>query len=146
MKRVKEVFRPRGIDRALFAILAALHVANGLYLVGPWYLDQTDSTASPLIAMFDNSWGVATYGTLLLVDGLALMYVAATGSSRTTTFITENALLAGFLLRLYSLIGVLVVVESWRPPAYLSHISTVAALGAYWVWVKVSVRNVRPIS
>ena len=144
MKRVKEVYRPRGIDRALFAILAALYVANGLYLVGPWYLDQNDGS-QPLLTVFTNGWAVATYGVLLIVDGLALAYTAASGVGRVHSFITQNALLVGFLLRLYALIGVLMVAESWRPPSYLGHMATVAALGTYWVWVKVSVRNVRPI-
>ena len=140
MGKVKNVYRPREIDRAIYAILAALHVANGLYLIGPWYLDVTDEGRAPLISLFNSSAAVIVYGSLLLVNGLMLTYAAAGKSSRLHTFITENGLLSGFLMRLYALIGVFLVATSWRPPSYLSHFATVLALGAYWLWVKVSVR------
>lgn len=143
MKREREVFRPRAIDRAMFAILATLHVANGLYLVGPWYLDETDTGKAPLIAMFNSMWAVVIYGGLLLFNGLMLFYATAGRSGRRHTFMTELAMLWGFLLRLYALIGVFLVAESWKPPSYLSHVATVAMLGAYWVWVKVNVRPVQ---
>lgn len=140
MKRKRSgVYQPRAIDRALFGILAGLHVLNGLYLVGPWYLTEGDMGGAPLFALFSSSTAVIAYGVLLFMDGLALIYASA-GRGVNYTRILSSALLAGFLLRLYALIGVFISLESWRPPAYLSHVATVCALGSYWLWVKFCVR------
>lgn len=136
-------FRPRAIDRAVFAILATLHVANGVYLFGPWYLDETESGKTPLITLFNSEQAVSAYGLLLFIDGLILFYASAgRGGSRLYTRIVSSALLLGFLARLYALIGTFLTIDSWRPPTYLSHVATVLLLGSYWVWVKV---NARPI-
>ena len=141
MKR--EDLQLRRIDRIVFGILATLHVANGVYLVGPWYLNESETGKAPLLAMFNSDNAVIVYGILLFIDGLVLLYASAGRSVRRFyTQIVSYALLAGFLLRLYALIGVALTLESWRPPSYLSHAATVVLLGAYWVWLKV---NVRPI-
>lgn len=139
MKVKKGVFKPRLIDRFMFCILAVLHVANGVYLIGPWYLDTWDDGGkAPLHSMFNSDLAVSIYGVCLLIDGLVLLYAAASRrANRFYTVITANALVVGFLLRLYSLIGTILVLESWRPPSYLSHIATVAMCGALWVWVRV---------
>ena len=134
-------YTPRAIDRAIFAILAVLHIANGLYLVGPWYLDETDSGKQPLINLFNSDTAVSVFGLLLLVDGLFLLYATAGRGARALyTRLVSGALLSGFALRLYSLIGVLITIDSWRPPSYLSQTASVFILGAYWVWVRVSAR------
>lgn len=135
-------YRPRTIDRAIFAILGLLHIANGLYLVGPWYLDETESGKAPLISLFNSDEAVVIYGTLLLLDGVALLYTGlAKKYSRRYTKILSNALLFGFLLRLYALIGVLLIIDSWRPPSYLSQMASVSILAAYWIWVRVRART-----
>lgn len=137
-------FRPRAIDRAVFAILATLHVVNGLYLIGPWYLDVTESGKAPLLTLFNSDKAVVIYGSVLLANGLVLLYAAAGKSAhRFYTRLTSGALLSGFLLRLYALIGVFLTVESWRPPSYLSHIATVTLLAAYWLWVRVYARPIQ---
>lgn len=142
MERMK--FRPRTVDRFIFCVLAILHIANGLYLVGPWYLEETASGKSPLLSLFNDDKAVAWYGFLLLIDGLFLLYASASASTRRFyTRIVSGALLAGFLLRLYSLIGVLLTIESWRPPGYLSQMASVAFLGIYWVWVRVNARVIQ---
>lgn len=122
-----------------------LHMANGLYLSSPFYLDNWDVVGkSPLVNLFSNSSAVLVYGVLLFLNGVSLLYVTAGKStSRYYTRITNHALLGGFLLRLFSLIGVFLTLETWRPPTYLSHVTTVLLLGAYWVWVKVSVRTIQ---
>lgn len=134
-------YRPRAIDRAIFAILAVLHIANGLYLIGPWYLDNDEAGKRPLANLFNSDLAVGIFGALLLIDGLFLLYATfGRGERRIYTRLVSGALLSGFALRLYSLIGVLLTVESWRPPSYLSQTATVFILGAYWVWVRVSAR------
>lgn len=134
-------YKPRAIDRAVFAILAFLHVANGVYLIGPWYLDETESGKAPLISMFNSDNAVSVYGVLLVLDGLLLIYASAgRGARKNYTRLVNSALLYGFVLRLYALIGVFLTIESWRPPSYLSHTASVLILGSYWVWVKVSAR------
>lgn len=146
-RRVTRKYHPRGIDRILFGILALLHVANGLYLVGPWYLDEwEDAGAAPLQNLFNSDLAVVIYGAFLLINGLFLVY-GALGKSvkRWYSSILSITLLSGFLVRLYSFIGVVLVLESWRPPAYLSHFATVIVLGAYWVWMRVERRNVRTV-
>lgn len=137
-------FRPRSIDRAAFAILGMLHVANGVYLIGPWYLDETESGKAPLISMFNSDIAVTLYGVLLLVDGLALIYASAGSSVRQLyTSVLSGALFSGFLIRLYTLIGVFLTVDSWRPPSYLSHVATVSLLVVYWLWVRAHARTVQ---
>jgi hypothetical protein len=139
----RSIFRPRTVDRAIFAILALLHICNGVYLVGPWYIQQDGAIKAPLYHLFSDSTAVAAYGLLLLIDGLFLLHCAFAEPSKKVTVILDNALIAGFLLRLYALVGVFLTLESWRPPSYLSHISTVFVLGAMWVWVRVSERTTR---
>lgn len=142
MRALKD-YRPRPIDRTIFAILAVLHIANGLYLTGPWYLDETNHGQAPLITMFNSSVAAIVYGAILLIDGLALFYASAGRGARLYTQVVSGALLTGFLLRLYALIGVFMTSESWRPPGYLSHLATVMMLGAYWIWVRVNVKSIR---
>jgi hypothetical protein len=133
-------FQPKAADRAIFAILALLHICNGVYLVGPWYLDDIGAEKAPLYSLFIDHDAVAAYGVLILLDGLFLAYAATAKVSWFNTKITANALLAGFLLRLYSLIGVFLTIDSWRPPSYLSHIATVCILGVMWILVRISER------
>lgn len=142
-EKLRGVFSPRPIDRVVLGILAVLGLTNAAYLVGPWYLDETADGKAPLLSMFNSHTAVIVYGVFVFIEAAALLYASAGVTSRVHTIVTENALLAGFLLRLYALIGVGLTLESWRPPSYLSHAATVAILGAYWVWVKVSVRPVQ---
>ncbi len=145
MRKMRGAYRPRAIDRAVFAILAVLHTASALYLVGPWYLTDWDEEGkAPLTQVFHNETAVTVYGGFLLLNGLALIYATAGRSAhRYYTTITSSALLTGFLLRLYALIGVIAALESWRPPSYLSQLATVALCGAYWVWIKVHARPIQ---
>lgn len=134
-------FKPRQIDRAVFAILGLLHVANGVYLTGPWYLDETESGKAPLISMFNSDTAVTLYGVLLFIDGLILIYASAgRGVRQLYTRIVSGALFFGFLIRLYALIGVFITIDSWRPPSYLSHLATVMLLASYWLWVRAHAR------
>lgn len=138
-------FKPSPIDRAIFGILAVLHMASGVYLSSPFYLDTWDEVGkAPLANLFNSDTAVVIYGVLLFLNGIALLY-SASGKSATRfyTRITSAALLSGFLMRLYSFIGVAIALESWRPPSYLSHLATVFILGAYWVWIKVNGRTVQ---
>jgi hypothetical protein len=143
--KTKRAFVPRTIDRSVFAILAVLHMASAVYLIGPFYLEvDVQGARAPLMTLFNSSLAVTTYGWALLINGLALLYASA--GKRGTKFvsytaITSGVLLSGFLLRLYSLIGVILALESWRPPQYLSHAATVLILGSYWVYVKVMSRE-----
>lgn len=145
MRTERGAFRPRIIDRAMFAILACLHVASGMYLSGPWYLDTWDEGGkAPLANAFNSDTAVVIYGVLLFLNGLVLLYASAGDSiNRWYGRITSTALLTGFLMRLYSLIGVAIALESWRPPNYLSHLATVFILGSYWVWVRVNDRTIQ---
>lgn len=145
MMQRRGAFKPRIIDRIVFGIVAVLHLANGVYLVGPWYLPNWSGDGkAPLNLVFNSESIVQVYGLVLFINGLALLYISAEKSTRRFyTAITSTTLLSGFLLRLYSLIGVVMVLDSWRPPSYLSHVATVVLLGAYWIWVKVSVRTIQ---
>lgn len=150
MKRKKGsdyVWEPRFIDKVVLGVLGTLHLANGAYLIGPWYLDTwVDEGKAPLQTLFNSGTAVAIYGAFLFFNGLFLYYASAGRTQdRWYTPIVKYTLLTGFLARFYSLIGVVIVLESWRPPSYLSHTATVLILGSYWVWVKVDTRNVRPI-
>lgn len=137
-------YRPRPLDRSILAILATLHVASGLYLSSPFYLEVTDEGKSPLMTLFNSSIAVIIYGVILVLDGLALYFSAfAKHTLRFYTTITSNALLVGFLVRLYSFIGVAAALNSWRPPNYLSHLATVFILGAYWVSVRLNGRTIQ---
>jgi hypothetical protein len=141
MKRATVVYNPRTIDRAIFSILAALMLFVGLYIVGPWYLDETLGSKSPLLALLDSNIALILYGTLTIIDGIALVYSAA-GKGLTHSRIMSHALLAGFLIRLYALIGQILTLHSWRPPSYLTQVVIVLLFGVMWVWVKV---NAKPI-
>ena len=145
MKKQRGSWTPRALDRAILGILAMLHMASGLYLSSPFYLDTWDEVnKAPLANLFNSNTAVVIYGVILFANGLALMYSAAGNSAhRFYTTITSTALLSGFLMRLYSFIGVAIALESWRPPNYLSHLATVFILGAYWVTVRVSVRTIQ---
>ena len=137
----REGFKPRSVDKFIISTIGMLHILNGLYLVGPWYLDETESGKAPLVTMFNSNTAVIVYGSLLLIDGLILFF--SLNKKLCSTRIVSNALLAGFLLRLYALIGVFLTIDSWRPPSYLSHITTVLITGAMWVWIKVSERTIQ---
>jgi hypothetical protein len=139
--RGKGSFVPRPIDRAVFGILAALFAANSIYLVGPWYLDTPYGQHSALYSLFANHTGVILYGVLVCFDSLALIFAAASkGGNVVYSRVVANALLAGFLLRLYSFIGVMAALDSWRPPDYLSHFATILLCGAFFLWVRLSER------
>lgn len=141
MSKVTGTYTPRSVDRAVYAILAAVCITNGGYVVGPWYLDTNGAEQAPLVALFNDDLLVYVFGIAVIVVGLALAWAsAARGANRRYSIILTNALLLGFLLRLYSLIGVMVTLESWRPPNYISHIATLLITGAFWVWVKVNDR------
>lgn len=142
MKQDK-VFTPRPIDRAVIFVLAVLLVATAIYVIGPWYLDETDPTKAPLTYIFKDDQLVVFFGILTLINGLLLLYASTlkAASVRNTKFLGYT-LLAGFLLRLYSIIGVMITIESWRPPAFLSHFATVSIFAVYWLWVK---SDARPI-
>lgn len=131
----------------VFGVMAMLHVTNGLYLVGPWYLDEWNETGkAPLYNLFNSNDAVVSYGAFLVLNGLLLFYASAGRSDRRFyTPILSGTLLTGFLVRLYSLIGTLMILESWRPPSYLSHAATVLMLGAYWVLIRVDSNNVRTV-
>lgn len=136
-----KVFVPRSIDRAIFAILAALHVANGAYLIGPWYLDEYESGKAPLYDMFNSDLAVSTYGAVLFLNGVVLLTLSCVRHThKHYAAVLGITLLTGFLMRLYAFIAVLMIVESWRPPSYLSHLASVGILGSYWVWVRLSGR------
>lgn len=145
MREKRGAYRPRYVDRAVFAILAVLHMANGAYVTGPWYLDTWDEVGkAPLQNAFNSDAAVSVYGALLFLNGIALMYAAvAKSATKGYTQTLSYTLVSGFLLRLYAFIGVMVALESWRPPSYASHLATVFILGAYWVWVRVNVRPVQ---
>lgn len=132
-------YMPSELERVIYCILSVLHIVNGIYLIGPWYLDETEIGKAPLITMFNSDVAVSIYGVLLFINGIALLY-ASFGRGRRYLNIVKGALLSGFLLRLYALIGVFLTINSWRPPSYLSHIATVAIIGAMWVWVKINER------
>lgn len=134
-------FVPRTIDRAIVGILAALYMAAGSYYLGPWYLEQDDGVKSSLNQIFNGTGPVTFFGVLLFIDGLILAYASAGKVSRTMTVILSSAMLAGFLLRLYSFIGVIITLDSWRPPQYLSHLATVLIAGAMWVYIRVHSRE-----
>lgn len=141
--RGKKEFVPRVIDRAMFGILAVLHGVTALYVLGPWYIDTHDTIETPLIDAFDNHLFLTAYGVLLLLDGLALAYITLKSKIAHYTAILSNVLMAGFLLRLFALIGVIASLETWRPPTYLSHAATIFIVGAYWIYVQTE-RDERP--
>lgn len=136
----KFAFSP--VDRAIIYILAALHAVNGLYLIGPWYI-TTDNFGgvgkSPLYSLFGDERAVKIYGVLLLLNALALAYSARRQGVR--FLVAGWAVLSGFFLRLYALIGVFLTLDWWLPPVYASHIATVGILGVYWIWVKYNERT-----
>lgn len=146
-RKQRRKYKPRVIDRVVFGVLATLQTFSGFYLAGPWYLDTWDEVGkAPLANLFNSDEAVAAYGIVMFINGLMLFYAAAgRAASRFYTTNVSFALLSGFLVRLYSLFGTLIILESWRPPTYLSQVATVLILGVYWVWVKVQVRNVRTI-
>lgn len=144
MKRKRGIFQPSVLDRIAFGILAALHLVGGLYVAGPWYVNIWYNSPAPLQAMFNSAGAVMLFGALLFVTGVGLVYATAgRGTRRYYRTITGSALLSGFLLQLYWLIGTILVLPSWRPPIYLSDIIVVVMLGAYWIWVRIHVRPVQ---
>lgn len=148
MRKKRGDFKPSPIDRITLGVLATVCIFAGVYVVGPWYLDEWASAVggkSPLFSLFNADLPILIYGAGLVSSGSLLMFVSLV--PHTVTHYTQlaiYALLIAFLFRLYALIGVFLTLESWRPPNYLSHIATVVLLGAYWVWVKVETRE-RPI-
>lgn len=138
----KEVYVPRIIDKAIFAILGMLMLLIGLYVVGPWYVDDTHGVKSPLLSLLESHIGLIGYGCLSIIDGIALLYATA-GDGEWHTRITSDALLAGFLLRLYALFGVILTLHSWKPPVYLVQGVVVLIFGAMWVWVRVNAKLIQ---
>lgn len=139
-KQERTQYVPRTIEKAIFAVLGLVVFLSGLYLIGPWYLpNDVAGDRAPIVNLLNSDISVKIYGSALVLDGLVLFYASA-GRGVYYTRIVANALLAGFLLRLYSLIGVFLTLESWRPPSYLSHAANVLLLGAMWVWIRVSER------
>lgn len=127
----------RPIDTANIRILGILHLVNGLYLIGPWYISTTTGgDDSPLFVLFGSVAAVKVFGSLLIIQATALLLTTVMGYRK----VLEWSLLSGFLLSLYSLIGVLSAMK-WLPPTYVSQAATVLILGAYWVWTR---RNGRP--
>lgn len=142
MQQRKVDYRPRIIDRAVFGLLAALHILSALYLVGPWYLETGDLGKSPLMNLFENPTAVIVYGVFVFMTGIGLLYATAANGKHYTTILSYS-LLVGFLLRLYALIGVIASLDSWRPPSYLSQSVIVLLMAAYWLWVKYCVRPIQ---
>ncbi len=135
-------YKPRTIDRVVFGILAVAFVTGAAYLIGPWYLTVTEGARTPLYAMINNHNIIILYGVLLFIDGLVLLYASVSdGNTRRYTHIVTNGLLVGFLLRLYSLIGVFLTLDSWKPPSYISQTAIVLITGSYWLWVRVNART-----
>lgn len=124
----------RSIDRYVIGLLAALLAASGLYLAGPWYLTEQTGGQSPIYAMFQSTVGTAIFGVIYIINGIALAWCVAQRGPVVKPFLA-CALFTGFLMRLYTLIGAILVLESWRPPNYLSALALVFAFGGYWVWV-----------
>lgn len=141
MKKNYGNFIPTPFERFVLVILGSLIGFGGLYVIGPWRLDEYADERSPLLIAFNNSDAVVVLGAVLIANGLAIMWTAfAKAARKGYTRLLSNLLLAGFLLRLYSLIAVLMVTESWRPPSYLSSAAIVVMLGAFWIWVNVNAR------
>ena len=140
MKREGRGYRLTAIDRAVILILSFVCVVNGVYLIGPWYLEvRRDGDAAPLYSLFNSEAAVSVYGALLLVVSSILIFLSfRMKTTAASTRVLAAALLGGFLLRLYSTIGALLATESWRPPTYISQVATVFLFGAYWLWVKVN--------
>lgn len=125
----------RTIDTAILRIIAFLHVCNGLYLIGPWYIrTNPEGDASPVYSLFNSHWSVVVFGILIMVSGFLLWY--SVGPRNKSDKFLSNTLIVGFGLRLYSLVGVLLTIKSFLPPSYLSQAAAIAVLGAYWLWVK----------
>ena len=140
-RKKRGVWKPTPFERAVVSIIGSLFIFNGAYLVGPWYLTVTDDGAqAPLFSLFNSDTAVQIYGVLLLVDGLALLFASGVLKRMFNARIVRNAVLAGFLLRLYSLIGVFLTLESWRPPSYASHTATVMITAALWLWIRFNER------
>lgn len=144
MKKKRGVYKPTFIDRVMFGIMAAVCIAAGSYAAGPWYLDKNNGDNAPLISLFIDSQVLFAYGIAVVVVGFALIYACVGRSTnRMYTTITSIALLTGFLLRLYSLIGVMITLETWRPPSYITQIAFVLVMGSYWLWVSFNARPSR---
>lgn len=128
--------RLRPIDRWIIGLLAALVAASGLYLVGPWYLEtKPDGDPNPVFYLVNNVYVVKGIGAGMIIAAGFMGWAARAGVARVK--VLSSALFAAFLLRLFTLMGTLLTIESWRPPGYLSPLFTVLLSGALWVWVKV---------
>lgn len=137
---MKGMFAYRPIDRAVIGILAVVNVLNGLYVAGPWYLPIIPTTGqiAPMQALFHGTIAIHVFGAILLCNGLWLLWLVRRSS--VSYRILTTALFTGFFLRLYSLIGVLILLSSPIPPTYISHAGGVFIIGSYWVWVKYNER------
>jgi len=143
MSKVKGAYQPRIIDRVVYAALAVVCIISGGYAVGPWYLevDESGAPAPTIASLFNNPELVNIFGFMVIVVGFGLLYGAfAKAPNRRYTHILSYSLLLAFLLRLYSLIGAIVVLESWKPPNFINPAALVVVLGGYWLWVKVNDR------
>lgn len=131
------------IDRIVFGVLGSICVVSGSYVIGPWYLDlRIEEDKAPLQSLFNDDHVVTIYGVLLLLVAGGLFFAAlAKDTAAGYTSVVSITLLTAFLVRLYSLISIVLVLDSWRPPTYTSHAAIVIVLGAYWVWVRVNVRT-----
>lgn len=126
----------RPIDRAVVIIIAVLNIVNGVYLSGPWYQTEVPVTnePAPMYSLFHGHPGVTIFGLFLLINGLILIWLC---TRKVVSFAAITySLFAAFFLRLYLVIGVLIVTNSWFPPSYASSAATAFIAGAYWVWVK----------
>jgi hypothetical protein len=124
----------RPIDQYIIGLLATLGVVTGLYVAGPWYLFQTpEGTAGVMYSLLESVYATVAFGILLLGNSISLgVCVLRRGCNR--KILGWNLFLA-FLLRLYIFIGTLLVLESWRPPNYLSSGTVALVLAGYWIWV-----------
>lgn len=138
---MKNIYRLDFLERWTLLILAGLHALVGFYYIGPWYISHSDKTStgqSPSIIFFPNEAWLITWGWLLFLSSLVLIFLAL--KVRVNTKLLSAAILVNFLLRLYQQIGVTIIIESWLPPDYAPRLCVILLLGILWIKVRVNAR------
>lgn len=131
----KREIRLRSVDRWVIGLLATILVASGVYLAGPWYMVQPNGSTGPVLYLVQSVWTVHAIGVAEILTGFILFATVTRDRLMNTAFLA-NALLAAFLIRLFTLYGTLFTLKEWLPPSYISAIATVAMSGVYWIWVR----------
>lgn len=127
-----------GLDRVFLVFISIINMLTGIYICGPWHIDEIADQKHFMYQLFYYQPLISLYGIVLVVASATLgLIVMSKVYCFWYTFAITALLKTIFMLKLFSFVGLLISMESWRPPTYLYHLPMLVILGGYWIWLTI---------